>query len=868
MILAPRPFEAFVNERRMMRTLGLATLKGSKIGIDVSHYIESIFRSDSEPLVQALGGFPFSLLERFNLDLACLKSYGITPIFVFDGLNVTSQQPITTKSTNRTSALSTTPSGNVTFATQISNTLHKRNQAWDDYEKRQAEQAVRGFEQVSETSFDIKKQFGVRTLLNYFLDQEPPAEYLVAPYTATSQLVYLQNEAYIDAIMGSLDLFLYSTIDRIILHMDHRGNNGAGNFNWISKKQTLYDLGLTHEQFVEAYIISDSVSFAKDMLYPPINQQLLAQVAGGPAAATAAITTAGSAVAAGLYSSSSPFNVAYDYVAASPPSFFPTLVSFSKQEAATEDSYVVKFQKVYATILYQPVLKDDGKVEPIPPENEWPNDIHSFIGNRLPDETFFYLSKGLIGPELLNAITSSYFFEPAPLDGGRVTVYRRFVSQQNEEITRKSFSFLTQTMHRYFQYKPINLVYWHDLNRDHELQRLITPVFYQTMGWKVSDELLESEYAAKKLSKYQSQFARLLCLFTSTNDSEEDVRTFISSSVYKKKPGASTPPNPSTASSPAPAPASPAKPASAVPVSSNPPGTSSTSHAFPAPVLNTVNELVSNAIWRVFQAIGLFNNEHNLTPWGKIIAQVMDVLETDPEYKPHAKQLSEPLLLSLLLARDGFLNSNKLEPEYSGGPDPSASPEIQSHILLLSRIASYVALRHNPVGFAGPLSRTILAFQSIIARQYASYREIIEAAIVSILTNGEADRVSLRSSKSPKDKSEPAKLSEDFVWKEVVSSLPFVQPPNCGTGVAMKTYLDKIAINSSKGAEVDNQKIVDDLKNMFKQAVDVSGDIGLAFKLWKLIYKAIVEAEEAGLLSASANRQFHSANSWVKSYII
>lgn len=84
----------------------------------------------------------------------------------------------------------------------------------------------------------------------------------------------------------------------------------------------------------------------------------------------------------------------------------------------------------------------------------------------------------------------------------------------------------------------------------------------------------------------------------------------------------------------------------------------------------------------------------------------------------------------------------------------------------------------------------------------------------------------------------------------------------------MKTYLDKIAINLNKGSEVDTQKIVDDLKNMFKQAIDVSEDIGVAFKLWKLIYKAIVEAEEAGLLSASANRQFHSADAWVKSYII
>jgi hypothetical protein len=46
------------------------------------------------------------------------------------------------------------------------------------------------------------------------------------------------------------------------------------------------------------------------------------------------------------------------------------------------------------------VLTDEGEVKPLNIEQA-PNDIHEFIGYRLPDEVYYYLVRGLIGPQVL-----------------------------------------------------------------------------------------------------------------------------------------------------------------------------------------------------------------------------------------------------------------------------------------------------------------------------------------------------------------------------------------------------------------------------------------------------------------------------------
>lgn len=850
--------------------------------------------------------------------MAAFKAHDIIPFFVFDGLSILSQQPVTTDGTKRETAVPPTGIYSTTsnIFSETTYILQKRSQAWDDYEKGRPEQAVHTFNQ--NPSYDPRKQNGIRHLINFFRNHSPSIDFLVAPYLASAQLVYFLNEGFIDAIYGSFDVFLWPSVEKLITNFDARGHDGNGSFTWISKQQVLNETNLSHELYVDACILSGSIGFSpySELLYPALTPQLLHGVAGGAAAASTAIAGAGNPVAAGLYATFLPFKIAVGLILNSPaPSVYQMVHMYSEQQESGLTKYVDKYQKTWATIMFTPILKENGKVEPTAPESEWPKDIHEIVGQRLPDEIYFYLAHGLIGPELLNCLTSNFLFEPAPLDGGRPTSYRRYLGHVQDDIQSKSFNFIALTLHRYFQSKPVHLVSWFEPSRDQVRRPGSIENILKKDSWKVTYDTLEGPYASKKSAKYHSLLAKLLCLFyESKDDNPNDVDTFTSATFPKptRSPSVSAP---ATTSGALPANLASSSTGSGTPnvSSSGVPGATSTPPYIP-PSLHSVEELLDNAIFRNLQTIGLLNSKHHLTPWGKVIAKAFDHLETK-ENDENVGALSEPLLLALLLIRDGFLTTAPLEPGYPSGPNEAKVPEpISAYILLLSRLASYVSLSHKSTGYSGPLSRTILSFGSIISRQYLAYRQLVEATVVALLATGEVDRVHLKLTNKELLKSAPSlsaashesendePVSTD-IWNNIAPLLPFAQAPNCGTGVAMKMYLERAATSSDISAtttatvasttptpssssssssvsktaskpesssgvagKFSKDSVVFDLKQMFRLSTDVSGDLHKSFLLWDHVYQAVVDAENSGLLTTSAARSFHEANNWVEKY--
>ena len=69
-------------------SLPLSSLKDAVIGIDASYYLDQRLNKQSqEPLLNALGGFPFVLKSSIERELSTLKSHGISVVFVFNGLD-------------------------------------------------------------------------------------------------------------------------------------------------------------------------------------------------------------------------------------------------------------------------------------------------------------------------------------------------------------------------------------------------------------------------------------------------------------------------------------------------------------------------------------------------------------------------------------------------------------------------------------------------------------------------------------------------------------------------------------------------------------------------------------------------------------
>lgn len=116
--------------------LDLSTLKDTVIGIDASHYLHQHLHHHStrEPLLIALGGFPFALRANIERELQALKSLGIGCLFVFDGLQFGQKEP-----------------ENQTRAEQA----RAFEQAWELYDRQQADQVVDAFSNAGTCPTDL-----------------------------------------------------------------------------------------------------------------------------------------------------------------------------------------------------------------------------------------------------------------------------------------------------------------------------------------------------------------------------------------------------------------------------------------------------------------------------------------------------------------------------------------------------------------------------------------------------------------------------------------------------------------------------------------------------------------------------------------
>ena len=114
------------------QNLPLSALKGAVVGIDASHYISQhlLQPSTREPLLIALGGFPFALKSNIEKELQAYKDLGVGCIFVFNGLDFgkKDQRPHVQQESVRAF-----------------------EQAWDLYDQQQADQVVDAFSSAGMT---------------------------------------------------------------------------------------------------------------------------------------------------------------------------------------------------------------------------------------------------------------------------------------------------------------------------------------------------------------------------------------------------------------------------------------------------------------------------------------------------------------------------------------------------------------------------------------------------------------------------------------------------------------------------------------------------------------------------------------------
>ncbi|KAB2573175.1 DNA repair protein [Lasiodiplodia theobromae] len=699
----------------------LEELSGCSVAIDAADHLNRLLNDPQwkEPLLPALGGLPFSMKRLVLDDLQRWKNHNITPFFVFNGLDFGKRDKSfrTSDEASRVTA-----------------------EAWELYNQSEAERAVSTFGEAPSTRTDDY-------LRNFqFLLNEAGAEFIVAPYTAWAQLAYLEKNAkhQWQAIAGPSEL-LFFDIERVITAWDWE----RGEFTWMGRRQCMSDLGnLGPDQFVDACLLAGSE------LLPPL--PMLETRRNKPKIR--------SAVEMMMSLGRTGMSVCQNY------QDDPKLRSMN---------YTDRFMRAKMSIQHHIVLTLDGKVEVLNNEHA-PSDIHEFMSQRLPDEVYFYLSRGAIGSRVLTVRTSAEIIEIAPLDGGESQEYRELVRDQLIPLRNTTISLLSSSLHRFYQHKNVNLYTWFDRTNAKPITLRDTSDFRPILSnWNVKAALIQEK--VKSLEGAETiGFA-----IQSLKDADFAAKTLTKKDTSK--------------------------------------------------LLSASDELLYNSVWRFLQLREFVDAKHNLTPWGEALNAAITALNGRSE-------LEESVFIAMELARLNILTSKNMFPSY-GGPPIRGSEADKRNNLLVSRVACLGRLRHKPIGFTGPLSRHLLGYHSVISSVRSSLRDLAEVSLTTLLLNGDAER----------DRSD---------YTDLGIKLPFGIPNDCAMGIAVKSYLDELHIQSDPTTpEAKAGTKTRAARDWFPESIDFIGDLDIAFKLWDAVYAGIKKASESGLVRDGA--AWDEVNKWL-----
>lgn len=277
-------------------------------------------------------------------------------------------------------------------------------------------------------------------------------------------LASIKENRYIDVCWGPSEI-LWFGVERAIIDISFTPRLAAGPHEialvtTINRKQILHDLGISQDFFVDACILSGS-SYLE--AFPPLEL--------GPSIPT--------------------FQKAMDHLSRF-QNGTKTIKNFPETQAS---GYLLKYQKLRAAIRWHPILKEDGEVEPLNAADV-PNDVIDFIGPRLPEELYFYVSRGVVSVRPVDMLVSGNLIVKAPLDGGD-DEYRKFLDKLNP-IRAQTLSLLVQPLNRWWYGKTVNVHYWFDkmVPRSLVVRDVVPKPYDLTKEWNVKEAAFKDKLKA------------------------------------------------------------------------------------------------------------------------------------------------------------------------------------------------------------------------------------------------------------------------------------------------------------------------------------------------------------------------------------
>ena len=522
----------------------------------------------------------------------------------------------------------------------------------------------------------------------------------VAPYSAAAQMAYLERANFVHGCVGSASCLVFGCA-KVITRFDWDRLSVPGDKPcciYVSTEQCMQKLNLTREQFMELCLVSGSSSIIPAL--PEVEELPMPNMT----AARSLLTRCNNDVAALCYSKS-------------------------------EDQYLLQLHKARYAVKFPVISTQEAGVEIYDWKNA-PSDSHDFIGQRLPDEVYDYLQRGVIGPRALDWRARHEVLETQPLDGGHSSAYRDLVQKKLAPMRAQTLGLMTHLLNRYYQKKDVELLCWF---KETEKKALSIPdhtdAYKPTDSWHVQQSAMPTESTNPDVSP-------LLYAIRALADDAAAEKTIT--------------PRPAGAG-----------------------------HQVREP-----SEVRANTVWRFLQDRGYLTPEHTLSTWGKALKVAFDqaasngIMTSDDR----RKEIEEAIFIAFELLRLDVLNAENMfpAPPYSGAPMRGSETD-KAHTLLISRVACLASFQHDQIGYTGPLSRHTLAYHQMTAAVRGALRDLVEMHATNMFLSGAVKRW-----RGPQDGGSKVQFSD------VGFGLPFVHEPDCGLALVVKSHLDELSNPSAK----------------------------------------------------------------------
>lgn len=357
--------------------------------------------------------------------------------------------------------------------------------------------------------------------------------------------------------------------------------------------------------------------------------------------------------------------------------------SFSDILENQDPDWLDKYRKARLAVNYFVYIAENGEIK-VHDFDRLTGDNHLYLGLQLPAELLHYVNTGLIGPRVLGWITQKEIYILPTLDGVASEEYKKLVTAQLVPINETTLSLIISRLHRGIQHIDIKLRVWYDEKASYRLNlRGIQPSpSARVASWDVKEAKIK-EFFPQGLSG--SIALEVLAL-----RNPEFVKS--TTGVTGKIRG-----------------------------------------------IDSADNILSIAIWRFLHLRGYINDVHELTSWGSALARALAAMEPTVKKNPDVPGLYEAVLLAFELMQFELLNARNRHEELNGLPINGNEDEKNS-LLLISRCATLLKLRHEANGYTGPLSKNLLAFHSLTSAVRGADRSLIESIVASMFLHSQTKR--------------------------------------------------------------------------------------------------------------------------------